>query len=98
MLSTMVYDVKIPDGSIREYRANIIADNIYSQVYSEGFSHFILSRILDFSKDTTAIRKGNQYIITKSGQCRMQKSTVGWNLLISWKYGSKQWIPLSLMK
>ena len=37
LLNTMVYDVKIPDGSIREYRENIIADNIFSQVYSEGF-------------------------------------------------------------
>ena len=37
MLNTIVYDVKIPDGSIREYGANIIADNMYSQVYSEGF-------------------------------------------------------------
>ena len=28
----------------------------------------------------------------------MQKSPFGWNLLISWKDGSKQRIPLSVMK
>ena len=28
----------------------------------------------------------------------MQKSTVGWNLLIAWRDGSEQWIPLSVMK
>ena len=28
----------------------------------------------------------------------MQKSTIGWNLLIVWKDGSKQWIPLSVNK
>ena len=28
----------------------------------------------------------------------MIKSTVGWNLLIAWEYGSKQWITLSFMK
>ena len=71
---------------------------MYSQVYSEGISHSILSGILDFSKDTTAIRKGNQYIITMSGQRCMQKSTVGWNLLIYCKDGRKQRIPLSVMK
>ena len=98
MLNTMVYDVMIPDGSIREYGENIIADNMYSQVYSEGFLHSILSGILEFSKDTTAVWKGNQYIITMSGQRHMRKSTVGWNLLISWKDGSKQWILLSVMK
>ena len=98
MLNIMVYGVDSPDGSIREYVTNVIADNVYSQVDSGYFSHSILSEILDFSKDTTTVQKGDQYIITKSGQRRMQKSTVGWNLLISWKYGSEQWIPLLVMK
>ena len=94
----MVYDVKIPDGSICEYRANILADNMYYQVYSEGFRTPSYLEPLDFQKNTTVVRKGNQYIITMSGQHRMQKSIVEWNLLISWKDDSKQWIPLSVMK
>ena len=85
----MVYDVKIPNGSIHEYGANVISDNIYSQVDSEGFLHYIFSGILDFAKDTTAVQKVDQYIITKPGQRCMRKSPVGWNLLISWKDGSK---------
>ena len=98
MLNTMVYDIDFPDGSIREYRANVIAGNIYYQFYSEGFSHSIFSIILYFAKDTSAVQKGDQYIITKLGQLRMQTSTVGWKLLISWKDGIGQWIPLSVMK
>ena len=98
ILNTMVYNVKFPDGSIYKYGTNIIAYNIYSQVYSEVFSHPIPSGILDFAKDTTAVQKGDQYIITNSRQLRMIKSTVRWNLLISWKGGSKQWIPLLVMK
>ena len=94
----MVYDVEFSDGSIRKYGANVIADNMYYQVDSEGFSHSILSVILDFAKNTTAVQKGDQYIITKSGQPRMIKPTVGWNLLIAWKYGRELWIPLSVMK
>ena len=82
ILNAMVYDVKFPDGTISEYKANVIADNMYSQVHSEGFLHSILSGTLEFAKDTTAAQKGNKYIITKSGQRCMQKSTVGWNLLI----------------
>ena len=80
MLNTMVYDVEFPDDFIHEYGENVIADNIYPQVDSEEFSHSILSGILDLSKDTTAVQKSDQYIITKSGQCRMKKSTIGWNL------------------
>ena len=36
--------------------------------------------------------------MTKSGQRRLQKSTAGWKLLVAWKDGSEQWIPLSVMK
>ena len=64
ILNTIVYDVEFTDGSIWEYRANIIADKMYSQVDSGGFSHSILSVILDFAKDTTAVQKGDQCIIT----------------------------------
>ena len=71
MLNTMIYDVEFPDVTIREYVANVIADNIYSQVDSEGFLHSILAGILDFVKYNNAVHKGDQYIITKSGQRRM---------------------------
>ena len=37
MINTMVYDVVFPNISICKYRANLIASNMYSQVYSEGF-------------------------------------------------------------
>ena len=98
MLNTMVYYLEFPDGSIREYRSNVIYKNMYSQVDSEGFSHSVLSGILDFVKDATAVHKGDQYIITKSGQRLIQKSTVGWNLLISWKYASNSGYHYQLWK
>ena len=83
MLNNEVYYDGFPDGYIRKYGANIGAYNMYSQIDSEGFSHSTLSGILDFSKDTTNVHKGDQYIITKSDQRCTIKSTVGWNLLIA---------------
>ena len=73
MLNTMVYDVEFPDGSIREYRANVIAENMYSKADYKVFLHSILYGILDFAKYTNAVQKGDQHIITKSGQRRMRK-------------------------
>ena len=73
MLNTMVYYIKFPGGSIYKYEANIIANNIYSQFDSQGFSHSILSIILEFYKDSTAAQKGDQYIIINSGQRRIKK-------------------------
>ena len=98
MLNTMIYDVDFPGGSIRKYRVNVISDNTYYQVYSEVFLHPTLSGILDSDKDTTTAKKGDQYIITKSIQRCMRKSTIGWNLFIAWKDGSEQHKLLSLMK
>ena len=40
----------------------------------------------------------DMYVTTKSGKRQMQQTTNGWKLLIQWKDGSQQWIPLKLMK
>ena len=32
ILNTLMYDVELPDGTIRLYTANVIADNIYAQI------------------------------------------------------------------
>ena len=34
ILNTLMYDVELPDGTIRPYSASVIADNIYAQVDS----------------------------------------------------------------
>ena len=98
ILNTMVYDVEFPDGEAREYSANTIAENIYAQVDTEGHSYNILDGIVDYKKLDNAISKEDKYIVTKSGQRRLRKSTIGWKLLVAWKDGSEQWIPLSAMK
>ena len=97
-LNTMVYDVEFPDGTIKEYAANIIAENMFAQVDPQGRSHAILDCILDFKKDKTALHKDDMYITTKSGQRRMRQSTLGWKFLTLWKDGSESWIPLKLLK
>ena len=36
ILNSIIYDVEFPDGTIREYAANIIAENIYSSLDEHG--------------------------------------------------------------
>mgnify|MGYP000261467214 CR=1 FL=1 len=36
--------------------------------------------------------------MTKRGQKRLRKTTVGWQLLVKWKDQSESWIPLKDMK
>ena len=97
-LNTMVYDVEFPDGEIREYSANVIAENMYAQVDADGHTHTMLDSIIDYQKDGNAVDMADMYVKTKSGNQRMRKTTNGWKLLILWKDGTQQWIPLKLMK
>ena len=98
MLNTMLYDVEFQDGQTREYCANVISENMYAQVDTDDHSYNLLDGIVDFKKESIAIDKADKYIMTKSGQRRLRKSTKGWKLLVAWKDGSEQWVPQLVMK
>ena len=40
----------------------------------------------------------DKYVTTRSGTKRLRKTTKGWRLLVLWKDGSQQWVPLRLLK
>ena len=98
-LNTITYDIEFPDGQVKEYGANIIAENMLTQVDSEGYSLSLMDSIIDHQSDLSqAILMEDKYIMTKSGQKRLRKTTKGWKLLIKWKDKSKAWINLADMK
>ena len=99
VLNSIVYEVEFPDGQVKEYAANVIAENMLSQVDSEGYSTTLMQGIVDFKKDVaTAVPKSEKWVVTRSGQRRLRKSTAGWKLLVQWKDGSETWVPLKDMK
>ena len=93
-LNTTIYDVEFPDGEIREYCANVIAENMYSQVDAEGYRYQLLDTIVDHKQDSNAIYPNDIYINTKSGQKGMIQTNSGWNLLVQWNNGTQEWVPL----
>ena len=97
-LNTTTYDVEFSDHTVKQFGANVIAQNLYSQVDQDGRSQRLLANIIDSKRDSTAVPKSDMYITTSSGQQRMRKSTIGWSLLVQWKDGSQEWIPLKLLK
>ena len=97
-LNTSTYDVEFSDHTVKQFGANVIAQNLYSQVDSTGRSQRLLANILDSQRDHTAVPKSDMYITTSSGQQRMRKSTIGWKLLVQWNDGSQEWLPLKLLK
>jgi hypothetical protein len=50
ILDTREYEVVFPDGSSQSYAANVIAENLYSQVDEEGHSYAILQEIVDHER------------------------------------------------
>ena len=99
LLNSIIYKVEFPNGKIKEYAANVIAENMLTQVDGEGFSTSLIDGIVDYKKDeATAVPKSDKWVVTRRGQRRLRKSTVGWKLLVRWKDGSETWVPLKDMK
>ena len=99
ILNTVLYDVEFADGQVREYAANVIAENMLTQVDSNGFTLTMMKGIVDFKMDpAVAIPKDEKYLITKSGQRQLRKTTSGWKLLVAWADDSETWVPLKDLK
>ena len=98
-LNSIMYEVELADGRIKEYGANIIAENILTQVDSDGFSLTLMEGIIDYKCDNLiATPKTEKYITTRSGQRRLWKTTAGWKLLVKWKDQSESWVKLAELK
>ena len=95
-LNSIIYDVEFPDGQVKEYAANIIAENILTQVDSDGMSTTLMEAIVDHQRDDEkALQHHDKYVQTKNGRCHLRKTTKGWELLIKWKDKSESWIKLA---
>jgi hypothetical protein len=95
LLDTREYEVEFPDGSADILTANAIAESLYSQVDDEGRRYAILSEIVDHRKDGNAVSADDAFI---PGTRHRKRTTRGWQLLVEWKDGSSDWVPLADMK
>ena len=46
-----IYEVEYPDGKMEQPTARIIAENILSQVVTEGFHYYILTEFIYYKRD-----------------------------------------------
>ena len=53
----MLYNVEFPDRAVKQYSANVIANNMYSKVDQYGFYQTLLKSIIDYSKDGHVVTK-----------------------------------------
>ena len=76
LLNTLIYEVEFPDGTMKEYAANVIAENMVLQVDEEGFSSPLIEGIIDYKKDpSVAVDVSDKYLVTRRGQKRLRRTT-----------------------
>ena len=97
ILNTKIYDVMFPDGAVKQYAANVIAENMWAQVDQEGHQYRILEGITGHRKDSNAVERKDQFVKTKKGR-QLRQTTAGWDLCVAWKDGSEQWVKLKDIK
>ena len=77
-LNSIIYDVEFPDGQVKEYAANIITENMLTQVDSDGMSTTLMEAIVDHLRDDeNALQHHDKYVQTKNGRHHLRKTTKG---------------------
>ena len=93
-----VYEVDYPDGTTKQLTANIIDENMPSQVDSEGHHYPFLTGVTDHKRYCSVITKVNSFIKSSNENLHRNSTTCGWKILVEWKYGSVDWVPLKDLK
>ena len=84
-----MYEIEYLDGTIEAISANIIAENLLSQVDEEGNRQLLMNEIIDHRTNDDALQIGNDYYRTSTGTKRRKVTTRGWELCVEWKDGSQ---------
>ena len=98
MLNTAEYIIEFTDSSEENMMANSIAENIYSQIDSEGRQYQLLKDFINHKHDLTAVRPDEGYVVLRSGKKMPKKTTRGWKLLAVFKDGTHEWLKLKDLK
>ena len=98
LLDRREYVGETADGMEEIFMANTIAENLYSQVDSEGRTHLVLEEIIGHKKDASAINMADGYDIGYNGNRHPKKTTRGWSLLVQFRGGITEYVPLKELK
>lgn len=98
ILDTREYIAQFDDGAEQAYSANLIAENLYSQVDSEGKHFTVMKDIIDHEALEDAMTREDSEFRGKNGTIQHKRTTKGWRFLIEWKDGTSSWIKMKELK
>ena len=94
ILASRMYDTEFPDGSTEVVTASLITENLFSQVDEQGQQFQIMEEILDCGFTDKAVKPANGFTHSHNGQLKPVIITKVCELLVKWKDGSADWVPL----
>jgi len=97
ILDSRKYVVQFSDGTEENFLASQIAECMFSQVDSEGNQFLLIDSIVDHKKGDDAVPIEDGYV-ERHGRRYPKRTTRGWKLLVEFKDGEMEWIPLNEMK
>ena len=65
-----------------------------SQAESEGRHYQLLTEVTDHTRDASDIDYVGGFIKSSSGNIHQKRTPRRWKLLVEWKDGSFDWVPL----
>ena len=77
ILDTRVFEVEFCDGHTVAMTANAIAENLFSQVDSEGHRLLLMEEIIDHRRGSSAISLENSFVKSANGKKRRKETTKG---------------------
>ena len=96
LLDTRLYNVQFDDGTIKQYTANQISQNIHTNIDSEGDTHNRIEYILDHRKSGKAVKRESMEDDNKAKTIR--RTTKGWYFNVRWGDGTESWEKLKDIK
>ena len=97
-LNSLIYDVEFPDGAIKRYAANLIAENVLSQVDTNRYHSQSLLCISQHEVENSAVKMKDGYFTTNRGVRARRQTTAGWRFLVEWKDRTSSWCTLKVLK
>jgi hypothetical protein len=90
ILNTLRYMCEFPDGTVKEFAANMIALSIFEKSDADGHMNTLLYKIVDHKSSEEAVKIADKYIVSRNDMKRIRQTTVGWKFLVEWTNGGRQ--------
>ena len=99
IMDTCRYKVEFEDGTIEFLPANILAENILSQVDEDGHKQLLFEEIIDHRSNSDTFKCEDGHVTNPINCYKYKKRTTkGCDLFVQWKGDHSSWVALKDMK